>query len=204
MGTVQDVQENGFGNGMTNEDVLSKQELVRKELRAARVKAHRVRVVTKRVMKDLFGVENLWLTPAQQQRMYAWWVWSERHQVSIRYIIKVVVGWARKKTAKRKKPQQFGMRLLALTGKSAENILLSQMLEDFPNGEHRDEWRWEKRERLIGLDLPRGKVRPLLNPFSLDRILYNYGKGIDQRAKKLDRAVSSQKRTRRKWRTSPW
>jgi len=62
VGTVQDVQENGFGNGMTNEDVLSKQELVRKELRAARVKAHRVRVVTKRVMKDLFGVENLWLT----------------------------------------------------------------------------------------------------------------------------------------------
>lgn len=185
---------------------MESKELVKKELKAMRHKAFRVRAVLTTIARKKWNVGFLNLHPADELRLITFWVWSQRYKVPLSYVMETVIGWWKQVTSKRKgRKAALGVRVVTLTTKKSEAILQECILRDFPNNENVAEWRLHKQEKLLGLlDEPRGLARAFVDLRYPDKTVRSYKRKVDRRRYKLMKANAAQWRRRRAWRGNPW
>jgi len=175
------------------------------ELRELRKRIFRARKVLISVLKEMQGIERLYLKPKDEPRLLILQCWAERHRVPVRYVMSRMISFWREKTKRPGKKSVLGVSLAALTSFKSEEILKSIIEREFPAGENIAAWREGEKRRLLGLDAQRGKVRPLINlKLSDSRILYHYSKQVKRKQDRLDKANASAWRRRRRWRGNPW
>jgi len=78
-------------------------------------------------------------------------IWSERHCVTLDYVIGAVIPALSKAVERRtmKKSKGLGISIPVLTGDVAEDILKERIAKDFPAGEHIHAYRDARRNELI-------------------------------------------------------
>lgn len=99
------------------------------------------------LLRKQFNKQLFYPKQDDQYRLLKLKVWSERHKVSIGYILSVLIPHFEKIAYKHsRRPRErvskgIGTTIPILTGPTAENFLIEQIAKDFPDGENVIDWR---------------------------------------------------------------
>lgn len=107
------------------------------------------------LLRKQFNKQLFYPKQDDQYRLLKLRVWSERHKVSIGYILSVLVPHYEKMAYKHSnKPREkvskgIGTTISVLTGPSAEAYLVEQMAKDFPDSENVVSWKEDKKHECL-------------------------------------------------------
>lgn len=107
------------------------------------------------VLRRKFGKQLFYPKSDDQIRLLRLHLWSERYKVSLEYILSVLIpyfeGIANKHRGRPRgtSSKGIGTTIANLTGNASENILLSRIEKDFPESEHKIDWRITKQQACL-------------------------------------------------------
>lgn len=184
---------------------VTKEMVVEEELKALRGKVNSCKRMVRQSLASM-GRELYFVSKLDGYRLLILATWAEKYKVSIDYILRLLVPiWAKKFQRHKNSSRGLGARVATVVGQKSEQILIAQTAKDFPAGENVDDWRWQRRKELLGLD-QRGFSRPItiISSEHLRDSVLSYRQRIERRSTMLDKAVSNSKRRRRVYRGNPW
>ena len=167
----------------------------------------RIGVIFRTTVKKKFTVEVVRITPDDLKRLLVLWVWSERYHLPLTYVIEVLVGrWRGITTRHRRKSKvnTLGVRVITLTSRKSEQMLVEHIQQHFPNHENEFEWRLQKQLRLLGLDEQWGRVQSFVDVVNPESVVRLYRRRVNRRARLLSKANAAHWRRHRHWRGNPW
>ena len=193
--------------------------LVEKENRQLKTIVRRNRLRVERILLEELGRKIWFLNQLDEMRLMTLAVWEEKYQVDMGYILQVLVGFYADRFKRGKKAQKqkygFGTRLSTLTGKNAEVILQERIAKDYPDQEHIDLARYEKRKALID-DRRQARARAegddeleprkkLLGDFqSPAKYVRYYRRRVTEARRELEREMQRKENRQWPWRGNPW
>lgn len=182
---------------------MTRDKLVRIELRALRVRALENKVLVNGLLRE-HGIGGVlrFMSRNTVYRMLKLETWSRKYKVSIAYILRVLIPvW---KAVAERKQRKFKLIPAQLTGHKSEEILKQRIEEDYPDRQNVRDWKWSERERALVLERDFAEVEERTVPLlSLDHVK-RYQKRILRKRRALDEAVSAKGRKRRTYRGNPW
>lgn len=185
----------------------NKVSLVNTEMRVLESKVLRLQAGLKKIMEEDFG-RKLWDVSRQDAlRLLTLEVWQERYKVPVRYMLKTILPFwhsvISKRSRRRAKNNGLGCKIVQLVSRRSEDVLVEQILKDYPSGENVLDWRMRQRAEQV---LPKREGRPgtLLKAPEVEQFAANYAKTIGRRQRKMTKAQANSARKRRRYRDNPW
>lgn len=165
------------------------------------------------LLRKQFNKQIFYPRQDDQHRLLKLRIWSERHKVSVGYILSVLIPYFEKLSYKHsRRPREkvskgIGTTIAILTGSTAEAYLADQILKDFPDGENVLAWKEDRRTdclRQIELDdeLPTRKPKGILQYNSVASYRKAYLSRIKRTRDTEDKLV--QQLSKQPWRGNPF
>jgi len=165
------------------------------------------------ILRKQFNKQLFYPKKDDQYRLLKLRVWSERHKVSIAYILSVLIphferiAYKHSRRPREKVSKGIGTTIPILTGSTAESFLVEQILKDFPDNENVISWREEKRDECLRKisqedDVATRKPKSVLDYTSLAAFRKAYIARIhntQSTEEKLAKQIAKQP-----WRDNPW
>lgn len=98
--------------------------------------------------------KSLWnVSETNRLKLYNLWIWSERHKVSLDYILSVLVPYFSRGVERRtgRRSKGLGVSIPVLTGTVAEEILQKAITKDFADGDNIVLAREEAKDKIISM-----------------------------------------------------
>lgn len=180
---------------------------VNSEMRALESQVLRLVAGVKKIAEEDFG-RKIWLFQRQDQlRLLTLLVWQTRYKVSVRYILKAVLPFwhsvLRKRSRKRDKNNGLGCKIVQLVSRRSEDVLVEQILRDYPAGENVLDWRMQKRATEV-LPAREGRPTTLLRSEEVEQFTATYARTIGRRQRRMTKAQANSARRNRRYRDNPW
>jgi len=155
-----------------------------------------------------------YLSKDDEKRLLTFKVWSEKHHVSIGYILSVLIPFYAQRFRKTRRKQQRGLPcgVATLTGKAAEYWLRKQMEKDFQGQENVELWKQERRTeillqrdmRLHGEDEFEPRKKTILDYEWPSYYVRAYRKKVISERKQNQQELNSAENKSRPWRGNPF
>lgn len=184
----------------------TRQRQSKSELRTLRLESLRITGLVSQIASEEFQKRIYRISDMDGMRLLRLKLWSRRYKVSIRFILQVLIPfWTRQfNKAGRFRSSSLGVRIITLTGRKSEEVLKEAIATAYPARENELEWRWEERERCLGLDQPKGRLPTIEHSPTVRDYIKAYRLRVTTRRNILDRAGTRSRWKARAYRDSPW
>lgn len=141
-------------------------------------------------------------------------IWAHKYKVSLRYILRTLIAHYEKRITYRGKSKD-GMvcSIGTLTGNGAKFILEKSIRENFPNGEHLEDWKQtridqildaEKEEDLVEGTITRKRQIRIVDDKTARKFVRHYRNKVATAREEFRSAMSNKNRKLKPYRESPW
>lgn len=141
-------------------------------------------------------------------------VWSWRYRLDIEEILTLILPPLRSAMSARNPRHRYvlGVTVAALTGRGAEQILLSELRENYPALENRAIWRDQERQRQLDrerreegeVEVRESRFKGVLEAESVADYIESYRKRALATRRRMNAELASAKRKRKRYRGNPW
>lgn len=132
---------------------MDKQEIVKRELKQLDSIINSYLQYVENVLESMRNEKvKLWLTKNDQQSLLILKTWEDKYKVSLKFILIILLPfWESFIQRRSRKMKRMGLnvRVSTLVGKKSEQILVDNIKKLYPDGENKQMWVSQDRERII-------------------------------------------------------